>query len=100
MELELLSRVLVSLLADFQNDRPMLVFNADDMTQIVYTMIGITEYTVADIYDYIQKHEERAFVFKFSAMEIYNEAVKGLLSTGFGDIPKREGNRQPRSCWK
>ena len=64
-------------------------FNADDMTQIVYTMIGITEYTVADIYDYIQKHEERAFVFKFSGMEINNEAVKGLLSTGFADIPKR-----------
>ena len=52
-------------------------------------MIGITEYTVADIYDYIQKHEERAFVFKFSGMEINNEAVKGLLSTGFADIPKR-----------
>ncbi|GMP37731.1 hypothetical protein CsSME_00009297 [Camellia sinensis var. sinensis] len=46
-----------------------------------YTMIGITEYTVADIYDYIHKHEERAFVLKFSAMEIYNEAVRDLLST-------------------
>ncbi|EHA8591513.1 kinesin-like protein KIN-7F [Cocos nucifera] len=46
-----------------------------------YTMSGITEYTVADIYDYIHKHEERAFVLKFSAMEIYNEAVKDLLST-------------------
>ncbi|XP_057966111.1 kinesin-like protein KIN-7F [Malania oleifera] len=46
-----------------------------------YTMIGITEYTVADIYDYIQRHEERAFVLKFSAMEIYNEVVRDLLST-------------------
>ncbi|XP_059647595.1 kinesin-like protein KIN-7F [Cornus florida] len=46
-----------------------------------YTMTGITEYTVADIYDYIQRHEERAFVLKFSAMEIYNEAVRDLLST-------------------
>ncbi|KAK6916636.1 NPK1-activating kinesin-like protein, C-terminal [Dillenia turbinata] len=45
-----------------------------------YTMIGITEYTVADIYDYIQRHEERAFVLKFSAMEIYNEHVRDLLS--------------------
>lgn len=45
-----------------------------------YTMIGITEYTVADIYDYINRHEERAFVLKFSAMEIYNEAVRDLLS--------------------
>ncbi|KZV52615.1 hypothetical protein F511_07008 [Dorcoceras hygrometricum] len=46
-----------------------------------YTMNGITEYTVADIYDYIHKHEERAFVLKFAAMEIYNEVVKDLLST-------------------
>nr|DAD40430.1 TPA_asm: hypothetical protein HUJ06_014753 [Nelumbo nucifera] len=45
-----------------------------------HTMSGITEYTVADIYDYIQRHEERAFVLKFSAMEIYNEAVRDLLS--------------------
>ncbi|AQK53998.1 kinesin-related protein 1 isoform X2 [Zea mays] len=45
-----------------------------------YTMNGVTEYTVADIYDYINKHEERAFVLKFSAIEIYNEAVRDLLS--------------------
>ncbi|GAB4853833.1 hypothetical protein Ancab_018028 [Ancistrocladus abbreviatus] len=46
-----------------------------------YTMTGITEYTVADIYDYIQRHEERAFVLKFSAIEIYNENVRDLLGT-------------------
>ncbi|CAH9125878.1 unnamed protein product [Cuscuta epithymum] len=46
-----------------------------------YTMNGITEYTVADIYEYMQKHEERAFVLKFSAMEIYNEVVRDLLSS-------------------
>lgn len=46
-----------------------------------YTMNGITEFTVADIYDYMQKHEERAFVLKFSAMEIYNEVVRDLLSS-------------------
>lgn len=46
-----------------------------------YTMVGVTEFAVADIYDYIQKHEERAFVLKFSAMEIYNEAIRDLLST-------------------
>ncbi|KAF8405327.1 hypothetical protein HHK36_010231 [Tetracentron sinense] len=45
-----------------------------------YTMSGITDFTVADIYDYIQRHEERAFVLKFAAMEIYNEAVRDLLS--------------------
>ncbi|KAL1554348.1 kinesin-like protein KIN-7E [Salvia divinorum] len=46
-----------------------------------YTMNGITDYAVADIYEYIQKHEERAFVLKFSAMEIYNEVVRDLLGT-------------------
>ncbi|XP_077246461.1 kinesin-like protein KIN-7F [Tasmannia lanceolata] len=46
-----------------------------------FTMTGITEHSVADIYDYIQRHEERAFVLRFSAMEIYNEAVRDLLST-------------------
>ncbi|KAG5222551.1 kinesin protein [Salix suchowensis] len=46
-----------------------------------YTMSGITEYTVADIYDYVEKHKEREFTLKFSAMEIYNESVRDLLST-------------------
>ncbi|KAF4375277.1 hypothetical protein F8388_024078 [Cannabis sativa] len=46
-----------------------------------YTMNGVTEYTVAEIFDYIHRHEERAFVVKFSAIEIYNEAVRDLLST-------------------
>ncbi|GFP95177.1 kinesin-like protein nack1 [Phtheirospermum japonicum] len=44
-----------------------------------YTMSGITEYTIADIYDYINMHPEREFILKFSAMEIYNEAVRDLL---------------------
>ncbi|KAK4258557.1 hypothetical protein QN277_004996 [Acacia crassicarpa] len=46
-----------------------------------YTMNGITEYSVADIFDYINRHEERAFVLKFSAIEIYNEVIRDLLST-------------------
>ncbi|RZB74121.1 kinesin-like protein KIN-7E isoform X1 [Glycine soja] len=46
-----------------------------------YTMVGITEYAVADIFDYITRHEERAFILKFSAIEIYNEIVRDLLST-------------------
>ncbi|XP_022751442.1 kinesin-like protein KIN-7G isoform X2 [Durio zibethinus] len=45
-----------------------------------YTMIGITEYAMADIYDYVQRHKEREFILKFSAMEIYNESVRDLLS--------------------
>ncbi|CAL9079120.1 unnamed protein product [Musa textilis] len=46
-----------------------------------YTMSGITEYAMEEIYDYIKRHEERDFVLKFSAMEIYNEVVRDLLST-------------------
>ncbi|XP_038720672.1 kinesin-like protein KIN-7H isoform X2 [Tripterygium wilfordii] len=45
-----------------------------------FTMSGITGYAIADIYDYIDKHKEREFVLKFSAMEIYNESVRDLLS--------------------
>ncbi|CAL5376248.1 unnamed protein product [Camellia sinensis] len=47
-----------------------------------FTMTGITEYAVADIYYYIiEKHNEREFLLKFSAMEIHNESVRDLLST-------------------
>ncbi|CAN0861572.1 Kinesin-like protein KIN-7H [Linum grandiflorum] len=46
-----------------------------------YTMRGITHYTVADIYEYVERHKEREFNMKFSAMEIYNESVRDLLST-------------------
>ncbi|KAG6519184.1 hypothetical protein ZIOFF_022673 [Zingiber officinale] len=44
-----------------------------------YTMSGIIAYAVEDIYDYIRRHGEREYVLKFSAMEIYNEAVRDLL---------------------
>ncbi|CAL5205426.1 unnamed protein product [Lathyrus oleraceus] len=46
-----------------------------------YTMSGITELAVRDIYEYIEKHKEREFIVKFSAMEIYNEAVRDLLNS-------------------
>ncbi|KAJ9567306.1 hypothetical protein OSB04_003272 [Centaurea solstitialis] len=46
-----------------------------------YTMSGITEFAITDIYDYITKHTEREFVLKFSAIEIYNECVRDLLGT-------------------
>uniref|UniRef100_A0A5B7AP28 Kinesin-like protein n=1 Tax=Davidia involucrata TaxID=16924 RepID=A0A5B7AP28_DAVIN len=52
-----------------------------------YTMTGITEYTIADIYDYIEKHTKREFILKLSAMEIYNESVRDLLSAD--SIPLR-----------
>ncbi|KAM7518199.1 hypothetical protein LguiB_017161 [Lonicera macranthoides] len=46
-----------------------------------YTMSGITEYAVADIYNYTSRRMDREFVLKFSAMEIYNESVRDLLSS-------------------
>ncbi|KAK1364590.1 hypothetical protein POM88_040151 [Heracleum sosnowskyi] len=46
-----------------------------------YTISGIAKYTIADIYDYIEKHKDREYLLKFSAMEIYNESVRDLLST-------------------
>ncbi|CAF2032948.1 unnamed protein product [Brassica napus] len=46
-----------------------------------YTMTAITEFAVADIFDYIFQHEERAFSVKFSAIEIYNETIRDLLSS-------------------
>ncbi|RVW50371.1 putative LRR receptor-like serine/threonine-protein kinase [Vitis vinifera] len=46
-----------------------------------YTMTGITEYAVSDIYDYVERHRDREFKLKFSAMEIYNEALRDLLSS-------------------
>ncbi|KAL4395639.1 hypothetical protein AHAS_Ahas01G0012000 [Arachis hypogaea] len=46
-----------------------------------YTMSGVTEYAVADIFNHIEKEkEEREFVLKFSALEIYNESVRDLLT--------------------
>ncbi|KNA07298.1 hypothetical protein SOVF_173190 [Spinacia oleracea] len=45
-----------------------------------FTMNGIIHYAVADIYDYIEQQKEREFVLKFSAIEIYNELVRDLLS--------------------
>ncbi|CAO2830546.1 unnamed protein product [Amaranthus hypochondriacus] len=45
-----------------------------------FTMSGITEYTMQDIFAYTQKHKERDFQLKFSAIEIYNESVRDLLT--------------------
>lgn len=55
-----------------------------------YTMTGIAEYTVADIFDYIHRHEERAFVLKFSAIEIYNEAIRDLLTSDDAQLRLRD----------
>ncbi|GMP69856.1 hypothetical protein CsSME_00028951 [Camellia sinensis var. sinensis] len=49
-------------------------------------MSGITEHAVADLFDYIHMHNDREFVLKFSAIEIYNEAVKDFLSLASGPL--------------
>ncbi|CAH9120333.1 unnamed protein product [Cuscuta europaea] len=46
-----------------------------------FTMSGVTEYALQDIYEHIHKHNERKFVLKLSAIEIYNEVVRDLLSS-------------------
>lgn len=54
-----------------------------------FTMRGITENAVSDMYSYIEKHCERDFVIKISALEIYNEVVKDLLNTDNSSGPLR-----------
>ncbi|KAF6139814.1 hypothetical protein GIB67_009661 [Kingdonia uniflora] len=60
-----------------------------------YTMRGITERALKDIYDHIRSTPERDFVLKFSALEIYNETVMDLLNRKSGplrllDDPEKE----------
>ncbi|KAL6884532.1 hypothetical protein ACP4OV_010468 [Aristida adscensionis] len=51
-----------------------------------YTMRGVTESAVNDIYRHIENTPEREFVIKISAMEIYNENVKDLLRPDSGPL--------------
>ncbi|KAK9668808.1 hypothetical protein RND81_13G088400 [Saponaria officinalis] len=49
-----------------------------------YTMRGITEKAVADIYNHIMNTPERDFTIRISGLEIYNENVKDLLNSESG----------------
>ncbi|XP_004300503.1 PREDICTED: kinesin-like protein NACK1 [Fragaria vesca subsp. vesca] len=49
-----------------------------------YTMRGITEKAVIDIYNHIMNTPERDFTIKISGLEIYNENVKDLLNSESG----------------
>uniref|UniRef100_A0A6V7QU12 Kinesin-like protein n=1 Tax=Ananas comosus var. bracteatus TaxID=296719 RepID=A0A6V7QU12_ANACO len=51
-----------------------------------YTMRGVTESAVNDIYKHIENTPERSFLIKISAMEIYNENVKDLLKPDSGSL--------------
>ncbi|XP_013723278.2 kinesin-like protein KIN-7A [Brassica napus] len=49
-----------------------------------YTMRGVTEKAVNDIYNHIIKTPERDFTIKISGLEIYNENVRDLLNSESG----------------
>uniref|UniRef100_A0A7N0UWQ1 Kinesin-like protein n=1 Tax=Kalanchoe fedtschenkoi TaxID=63787 RepID=A0A7N0UWQ1_KALFE len=51
-----------------------------------YTMRGITENVIRDIFDYIKSTSDRDFVLKLSALEIYNETVVDLLNRDSGPL--------------
>lgn len=51
-----------------------------------YTMRGIAESVINDIYAHIDNAMESKFVLKFSALEIYNESVVDLLNRDSGAL--------------
>ncbi|XP_058088244.1 kinesin-like protein NACK1 [Magnolia sinica] len=51
-----------------------------------YTMRGITECAINDIYQYICNTPQRDFTIKISALEIYNEIVRDLLHPDSGPL--------------
>ncbi|KAH6797975.1 ATP binding microtubule motor family protein [Perilla frutescens var. hirtella] len=51
-----------------------------------FTMRGVAEYAVKDIYEHINLTPEREFLLKFSALEIYNETVVDLLNRESGSL--------------
>ncbi|KAK4432769.1 Kinesin-like protein NACK2 [Sesamum alatum] len=51
-----------------------------------FTMRGVAENAVKDIYDHIKFTPEREFLLKFSALEIYNETVVDLLNRESGPL--------------
>ncbi|XP_051113873.1 kinesin-like protein NACK2 [Andrographis paniculata] len=51
-----------------------------------FTMRGIAENAIRDIYEHIRTTPERGFLIKFSALEIYNETVVDLLNRDSGAL--------------
>lgn len=51
-----------------------------------FTMRGIAENAVNDIYEHIKNNHERDFILKISALEIYNETVMDLLNCESGSL--------------
>ncbi|KAI5068317.1 hypothetical protein GOP47_0016662 [Adiantum capillus-veneris] len=51
-----------------------------------FTMRGITENAIRDIYAYMEQRRDRNFILKVSALEIYNEVVKDMLNMDSGPL--------------
>ncbi|RDY14697.1 Kinesin-like protein KIN-7B, partial [Mucuna pruriens] len=51
-----------------------------------FTMRGVTESAIRDIYEYIKNTPERDFILRISALEIYNETVIDLLKRETGPL--------------
>ncbi|XP_057419244.1 kinesin-like protein KIN-7B isoform X2 [Lotus japonicus] len=51
-----------------------------------FTMKGITENAIKDIYEFIKNTPERDFILRISALEIYNETVIDLLNRETGPL--------------
>jgi centromeric protein E len=51
-----------------------------------FTMRGIIENAINDLYRYIENNPDRDFVLKISALEIYNEIVRDLLNPESGAL--------------
>ncbi|GFP82130.1 kinesin-like protein nack2 [Phtheirospermum japonicum] len=51
-----------------------------------FTMRGVAEHAIKDIYEHVNITREREFMLKFSALEIYNENVVDLLNRESGSL--------------
>ncbi|KAK9705739.1 hypothetical protein RND81_07G078300 [Saponaria officinalis] len=51
-----------------------------------YTMRGITELAIEDIYEHMINNPQREFALKISALEVYNETVVDLLNRSAGPL--------------
>ncbi|KAL0344988.1 UNVERIFIED_CONTAM: Kinesin-like protein NACK2 [Sesamum radiatum] len=61
-----------------------------------FTMRGVAENAVKDIYNHIKLTPEREFLLKFSALEIYNETVVDLLNRDSGPLRLLD---DPEASW-
>ncbi|KAH7280988.1 hypothetical protein KP509_36G024200 [Ceratopteris richardii] len=51
-----------------------------------YTMHGVTESAANDIFAHIEQNDDRIYLLKFSALEIYNEVASDLLNPESGPL--------------